>query len=106
MESYSCLSGLCPKDFQAVVRYEDQQEKRCSSINVTQYQSGNQKGQSRETGNMTRKNKTKTQHNMCWTHLYANKHKQRTQDRRPPTNKHKQRKQDRRPPTNKHKQRK
>jgi len=37
-------------------------------------------GQSRETGNIgnTRgnkeTNKTKTQHNMCWT-LYANKHK-------------------------------
>jgi hypothetical protein len=23
----------------------------------------------------TKKNKTKTQHNMCWTPLYANKHK-------------------------------
>ena len=26
-------------------------------------------GQSRETGNKTKKNKTKTQHNMCWTPL-------------------------------------
>jgi hypothetical protein len=25
-------------------------------------------------------NKTKTQHNMCWTPLYANKHKQGKQD--------------------------
>ena len=32
-------------------------------------------GQSRETVNKTKKNKTKTQHNMCWTPLYANKHK-------------------------------
>jgi hypothetical protein len=36
-------------------------------------------GQSRETGNIgytrRRKNKTKTQHNMCWTPLYANKQK-------------------------------
>ena len=36
------------------------------------------KGQSRETGNIrvlkTNKNKTKTQHNMCWASLYANKH--------------------------------
>ena len=23
----------------------------------------------------TKKNKTKTQHNMCWTSIYANKHK-------------------------------
>ena len=38
-------------------------------------------GQSRETGNIhdrvhkTKKNKTKTQHNMYWTPLYANKQK-------------------------------
>jgi len=36
-------------------------------------------GQSRETGNIgytrSRKTKQKTQHNMCWTPLYANKHK-------------------------------
>jgi len=34
-------------------------------------------GQSREAGNIvyTRRRKTKTQHNMCWTPLYANKHK-------------------------------
>jgi len=38
--------------------------------------------------NKTKKNKTKTktQHNMCWTPLYANKHKQRKQHMRPPTN--------------------
>ena len=38
-----------------------------------------QNGQSRETGNIrlhkTKKNKAKRQHNMCWTPLYANKHK-------------------------------
>jgi len=27
--------------------------------------------------NKTNKNKTKAQHNMCWTPLYPNKHKQR-----------------------------
>ena len=35
-------------------------------------------GQSRETGNQYRIHKTKKkqqQHNMCWTPLYANKHK-------------------------------
>ena len=32
-------------------------------------------GQSRETGNKRKKNKIKTQHNMCWTPLFANKHK-------------------------------
>jgi hypothetical protein len=34
-------------------------------------------GQSRETCNIgyTRRRQTKTQHNMCWTPLYANKHK-------------------------------
>ena len=37
-------------------------------------------GQSRETGNIYRVHKTekkqkKTQHNMCWTPLYANKSK-------------------------------
>ena len=38
-------------------------------------------GQSRETGNIaytrhkTNTNKIKTQHNMCWPPLYANKHK-------------------------------
>ena len=35
--------------------------------------------QSRETGNIghirRRQTKQKTQHNMCWTPLYANKHK-------------------------------
>ena len=34
----------------------------------------------------TKKNKTKTQHNMRWTPLYVNKHKQRKQDITPPTN--------------------
>jgi hypothetical protein len=35
------------------------------------------KGQSREIGSIdeTKKNKAKTQHNMCWTLLYTNKHK-------------------------------
>jgi hypothetical protein len=39
------------------------------------------KGQSRNTDNIdntdnkTKKNETKTQHNMCWTPLYANKQK-------------------------------
>jgi len=32
-------------------------------------------------------NKSKTQHNTCWTPLYPNKHKQRKQDMSPPTNK-------------------
>ena len=34
-------------------------------------------GLSRETGNRdkSKKNKTKTQHNMCWTPLYTSKHK-------------------------------
>jgi len=35
----------------------------------------------------TKTNKTKTQHNMCWTPLYWNKHKQRKQGMSPPTNK-------------------
>ena len=47
-----------------------------------------------------KKNKTKTQHNIYWTPLYTNKHKQRKQDMIPPTNKHKQRQQDMIPPTN------
>jgi hypothetical protein len=35
-------------------------------------------GQSKETGNKTKKQKTKkTQHTMCWTQLHANTHKQR-----------------------------
>jgi len=33
-----------------------------------------------------KKNKAKTQHNMCWTPLCANKHKQRKQGMIPPTN--------------------
>ena len=31
--------------------------------------------QYREPGNKTKKNKTKTQHNMCWTPPYVSKHK-------------------------------
>jgi len=37
------------------------------------------KGQSRETGNIgytRRRQKNKQKHNMCWTPLYTNKHKQ------------------------------
>jgi hypothetical protein len=34
-----------------------------------------EKGQSRETGNKTKNNKTKIQCNMCWTQLYANTQK-------------------------------
>jgi len=40
---------------------------------------------SREAGNIgytrrrnKKQNKTRTQHNMCWTPLYSNKHKRRT----------------------------
>jgi len=43
-------------------------------------------GQSRETVNKTKKNKIKTQHNMCWTPLYANKHKFNKLDMNLPTN--------------------
>ena len=32
-------------------------------------------GQSRETGNIRYTRKRQTKHNMCWTPLYANKHK-------------------------------
>jgi len=34
----------------------------------------------------TKANKTKTQHNMCWTPPYPNKHKQCKQDMSSPTN--------------------
>ena len=36
-----------------------------------------EKGQSREPGNVGTQgeDKTKTQHNVCWTSLFANKHK-------------------------------
>jgi hypothetical protein len=47
-------------------------------INVREYRRAIKKGQSREIGNIglcTKKNKTKTQHNMCWTPLCANKQK-------------------------------
>ena len=53
----------------------------CIAIKRLRILNGNQKGQSRETGNIgytthkTKTNKTKTQHNMYWTPLYANKHK-------------------------------
>ena len=50
-------------------------------INVREYRKGNQKWTIQRNWqhrvHKTKKNKTKTQHNMCWTPLYANKHKQR-----------------------------
>jgi hypothetical protein len=52
-------------------------------IHVTEYRNGNQKWPIQKNWqdmiNKTKKNKTKTQHNMSWTPLYANKHKQRKQ---------------------------
>jgi hypothetical protein len=53
----------------------------CNVINVRECRRGNQNGKSKETGNIgytrhkTKTNKIKTQHNMCWTPLCANKHK-------------------------------
>ena len=44
-------------------------------INAREYRKSNQNRQSRETGNKTKKSKTKTQHNMCWTPLWAHKNK-------------------------------
>jgi len=50
-------------------------------ISIREYQRGNKNGQSRENGNIgyirhkTRTEKTKTQHNMCWTPLCTNKYK-------------------------------
>ena len=52
-------------------------------INVRENRRGNQECQFTETCNIrytrqktkTRKTKEKTQHNMCWTPLYTNKHK-------------------------------
>ena len=47
-------------------------------INVREYRRAIKKGQSRETGNIglcTKKNKTKTQYNMWWIPLCANKQK-------------------------------
>ena len=48
-------------------------------INVGEYQRGNQKWKIQRNWqhrvHKTEKNKTKTRHNMCWTPLYANKHK-------------------------------
>jgi hypothetical protein len=37
-------------------------------------------------GTQDDKNKTKTQHNMCWISIYANKYKDCKQDMNPPTN--------------------
>ena len=58
-------------------------EKVTKHINVREYRRGNQNQnqnkKSRETDNMgytrPRKTKQKTQHNMCWASLFANKHK-------------------------------
>jgi hypothetical protein len=46
-------------------------------INVREYRKGNQKWKIQRNGKHKAKKtkKTKTQHNMCWTLLYANKHK-------------------------------
>jgi len=45
-------------------------------IYVREYRRGNTKGQFRETRvHKTKKIKTKTQHNMCWTPLYESKQK-------------------------------
>ena len=49
------------------------------SINVREYRRGNQKRTIQRNWqhrvHKTKKNKTKTHHNMCWTPLCANKHK-------------------------------
>ena len=47
----------------------------CRLINVENTEGTIKNGQSSEIGNKTKKIKTKTQHNMCWTPLCANKHK-------------------------------
>jgi len=51
---------------------------RCKYINVREYRRGNQKRTIQRNWqhrvHKTKKNKTKTQHNMCWTPLSANKH--------------------------------
>ena len=61
----------------------------CSSIygfwiNIREYQRVNQKGTIQRnwqhSPHKTKKNKTKTHHNMCRTPLHSNKHKQRKQD--------------------------
>jgi len=45
-------------------------------INIREYGRGNQKWtMQRETGNTVHTIRRKTQHNMCWTSLYRNKHK-------------------------------
>ena len=50
-------------------------------LNVREYRRGNQKRIIQRNWqhriHKTKKNKTKTQHNICWTPLYTNKHKQR-----------------------------
>ena len=74
-------------------------------INVREYRRGNkidlpEKLATQGTQDEEKQNKNTTQHNMCRTHLYVNKHKQRTQDMsliqttggKDETNKHKQRK--------------
>jgi ferredoxin-like protein FixX len=49
-------------------------------LNVREYRRDNQKRIIQRNWqhrvHKTKKNKTKTQHNMCWTTLYTNKHKQ------------------------------
>ena len=49
----------------------------CRYINIKEYRRGNQKWtiQRNWQHNKTEKIKTQIQHNMCWTPLYANKHK-------------------------------
>jgi len=42
-------------------------------IKVREHRRGNKNGRSRETSNIEKQNKT--QHNKCWTPLYANEHK-------------------------------
>jgi len=48
-------------------------------INVREYRKGNHKWTIQinwqHKKHKTKKSKTKTQHNMCWTTLYANNHK-------------------------------
>ena len=57
---------------------------RLSLIDVRKYRSGNQKGTIQRNWQLrvhkAKKNKTKTQQNICWTPLYASKHKWRKWD--------------------------
>ena len=59
-------------------------------INVRSYRKSNQKWtiqrNRQHRGHKTKKQLTKTQHNMCWIPLYASKHKQRKYDTSPSTN--------------------